>query len=66
MVRAGLGKLQRHRADQRRRRLRDSGGAGTRGRFRIRATGRVHAGDELVLAGSTRFMVIEGMPESWE
>ena len=26
----------------------------------------VHAGDELVLAGSTRFMLIEGMPESWE
>lgn len=25
----------------------------------------VHAGDELVLAGSTRFMLIEGMPENW-
>lgn len=25
----------------------------------------VHAGDELVLAGSTRFMLIEGVPENW-
>ncbi len=25
----------------------------------------VHAGDELVLAGNTRFVLIEGMPEAW-
>ena len=26
----------------------------------------VHAGDELVLGASTRFMLLEGIPESWE
>ena len=26
----------------------------------------VHAGDELVLGSATRFMLIEGMPETWE
>ena len=64
----GLGELQAAAVlHQRRRRLRDDGGAGARGRFRMCRTGRGARRRRVGLGrGSTRFMLIEGMPESWE